>query len=98
MQGSAFISREVRVVQGKFGVVDMTTLKKKKATEAYTAHSSNYFEFLLSDAPNFAEWFAANPQILALVWITPPTNYLKKKKKKVSQVRCSSCSNTWQQT
>lgn len=78
MRGSTFISREVRVVQGKFGVVCMTTLKKK-ATEACTAHSSKYFEFLLSDAPNFAEWFAANPQILALVWITPPTNYLEKK-------------------
>lgn len=41
------------MVQGKFGVVCTTALKK--ATEACTAHSSNYFEFLLSDAPNFAE-------------------------------------------
>lgn len=81
------------MVQGKFWVVCMTTLKK--ATETCTAHSSNYFEFLLSDVPNFAERFAANPQILVLVWTTPPTELPGKN---ISQVRCSSFSNAWQQT
>jgi len=47
------MSRQIGKVQKNFVVVCMPALKK--ATEACTAHSSNNLEFLLSDAPNFAE-------------------------------------------
>lgn len=47
MQGPAFISREFMAIWGNSGVVGKISFKKPQKQVAH----SNYFEFVLNDAP-----------------------------------------------